>query len=483
MQWSDTKVAAGRAAMRRRRSPGQWLRQADRRALLVAGDAAAAMLAVVTALRLWTLTASQNFDGASFAAQLGWIFVLVPVWLVLNLDLYSPRALASWAATTGRLAANAGVALALYLVLFFVAPRDLLPRLVVVYFVLAAMAYGLAWRRVFVWLLALPVFRQRLIVVGAGWAGEVIAATLAEHRPREYAVVGFIDDDPTRHQQRVAGLPVLGGPSALLPAVRAHGASQVILAIVGELNPNTFQALLECQAQGVPVQRMSLLYELVTGRVPIDHLDADLMVRAFIEGAERSPIFRVGKRVFDVVAGLAGLLALAVVTPLIAAAIRAESRGPVFYGQTRMGQGGRLFTLWKFRTMVPEAEADGRPRWADAKDDRVTRVGRWLRRYRLDEAPQFWNVLRGELSLVGPRPERPEFVAELEKEIPFYRVRHLVKPGLTGWAQVNYGYSATVAAAAVKLQWDLYYIKHRSPWLDIVILLQTVGVVLSGRGT
>jgi exopolysaccharide biosynthesis polyprenyl glycosylphosphotransferase len=310
-----------------------------------------------------------------------------------------------------------------------------------------------------------------------------MASTLARYRPQEYLVVGFIDDDPAKHHESVAGVPVLGGAADLMTAVRAQGASEVILAVSGELNPNTFQALLECQALGVPVQRMSSLYETVTGRVPIDHLDAEVMVSSFIELADRSPLYRAARRLLDVIGGTLGLALVAGLLPFIAAAIWLESRGPIFYGQTRLGQGGRLFRLWKFRTMIAEAEADGRARWAEPKDARVTRVGRWLRRYRLDEAPQFWNVLQGELSLIGPRPERPEFVAALEQEIPFFGVRHLVKPGLTGWAQVNYGYSATVADAAVKLQWDLYYIKHRTPWLDLVILLRTVGVVLSGQGT
>ena len=459
------------------------LRLSDRRVLLLLGDVLTALVAVLCALWLWTFTSGDVFAWPFLRAHAGWIVVLAPAWLLLNLDLYSPRNVNSWTALTGRLLRNAGLALGLYLVLFFLAPRDLLPRLVILYFIAGAFLLGLAWRWLYLRLVVSRYLQRRALVVGAGWAGEVMASTLARFQPREYRVLGFIDDDPAKHGQTVEGVPVLGGAAALLPAARAHAATEVILAVMGELQGATFQALLECQAAGLPVLRMSSLYEEVTGRVPIEHLDADLMAHSFIETADRGQAFVLAKRLADLGLALVGLTVLAGLLPCVAAAIWLESRGPVFYGQTRMGQGGRLFTLWKFRTMIPEAEADGRPRWADSHDERVTRVGRWLRRYRLDEAPQFWNVLQGHLSLIGPRPERPEFIAELEREIPFYRARHLVKPGLTGWAQVNYGYSATVADAAVKLQWDLYYIKHRSAWLDIVILLRTIGVVLSGQGT
>lgn len=457
------------------------LARVDRRALLLLGDALVAVVAVVIALWLWTFTSGARFDWPYLWLHAEWL-ALVPVWLLLNFDLYAAQGWPSGPSMIRRLGATSGLALGLQVVVYFLVGPAVLPRLLPFYFVACAFVLGAGWRGLFARLLAAATFQRCAVVVGAGWAGQVIADTLAHYAAREYRVAGFIDDDPAKHNQVVAGRPVLGGSNALMSAVQAQGATVVILAVMGELRGATFQALLECQGRGVPVLRMSSLYEQVTGRVPIEHLDADLMVATFIEQAERGRLFLACERLGDLLAAVVGLAALSVLLPFIAALIVLESRGPVFYGQTRMGQSGRLFTLWKFRTMVPEAEADG-ARWAQVNDERVTRVGRWLRRYRLDEAPQFFNVLLGQLSLIGPRPERPEFIAALEREIPFYRARHLVKPGLTGWAQVNYGYSATVADAAVKLQWDLYYIKHRSPWLDFVILLRTVGVVVSGRGT
>ena len=462
--------------------PGR--RTTDRRVLLILGDVLATSAAVLIALRLWTLTGGQRFGWPFVWNNLGWIALLVPAWLLLNLDLHAPQVSSTWMAMAGRFVANTSLALALYAIVFFVAPRGLLPRLMILYFIGGALLLNLAWRRLYVALFASAFFRRPALVVGAGWAGEVLVEALARSQLKDYRVVGFIDDDPKKQGRVIAGVPVLGGRQALLPALRAQQGAEVILAIKGELQAATFQTLLECQALGVPVVRMAALYEQVTGRVPLEHVDADLMAASFNndEVTLRS-WFDMRKRVIDVLGGLAGLAVMLCLLPFVAAAIRIESPGPVFYRQVRLGRSGRLFTLYKFRTMVAEAEADGQARWADPNDDRVTRVGRWLRRYRLDEMPQFWNVLLGDMSLVGPRPERPEFIAALEHEIPFYSARHLVKPGITGWAQINYGYSATVADAAVKLQWDLYYIKHRSAWLDMMILVRTVGVVLAGKGT
>jgi lipopolysaccharide/colanic/teichoic acid biosynthesis glycosyltransferase len=206
------------------------------------------------------------------------------------------------------------------------------------------------------------------------------------------------------------------------------------------------------------------------------------LVTSFIDRVRLDSGFLVAQRALDLAGGLAGLALLVLLLPWVALAIRLASTGPVFYRQVRAGPRGRTFRLLKFRTMIDGAEADGLARWASAGDARVTRVGRFLRRTRLDELPQIWNVLNGDMSLVGPRPERPELIALLEQKIPFYRARLLVKPGLTGWAQINYGYGRSVEDAQVKLQYDLYYIKHQSLWLELTILLRTVEVVLGMKG-
>jgi lipopolysaccharide/colanic/teichoic acid biosynthesis glycosyltransferase len=225
---------------------------------------------------------------------------------------------------------------------------------------------------------------------------------------------------------------------------------------------------------------MQAVYERLTGRVPVEHAGNNLHL---ILPTDRDPnrAYLLLKRATDLAVGALGCLITLAVLPVIALAIWLEDAGPVFYRQTRVGRGGRPFTLVKFRTMVQHAEQDG-PQWAQEADERITRVGRVLRRLHLDELPQAVSLLRGEMAFIGPRPERPEFVAELEAVIPFYRARHAVRPGITGWAQVNYRYGSSVEDALVKLQYDLYYNKHCSLFLDALILVRTLGLVLTLRG-
>jgi exopolysaccharide biosynthesis polyprenyl glycosylphosphotransferase len=228
---------------------------------------------------------------------------------------------------------------------------------------------------------------------------------------------------------------------------------------------------------------MQLLYEEVLGRVPVEHLGNKWLPLPFWNHASTPTFYRLVKRLVDIALGLAGLLILALLFPFVALAIKLESRGPVFYRQERLGRGGKSFQITKFRSMVTNAEQQGKAVWATRDDPRITRVGKLLRRTRLDEFPQVLSVLKGDMSIIGPRPERQQFVDQLQEEIPFYRARLSVKPGLTGWAQVKYRYGSTKEDALVKLQYDLYYIKHQSLLLDLLIILRTIKVMLAFKGT
>jgi len=218
-----------------------------------------------------------------------------------------------------------------------------------------------------------------------------------------------------------------------------------------------FKGLMDCQELGMRITLVPLLYEEITGKVPVRHIGESWPAALPLGHASTGSLFSVCKRAMDVTISLLGLAALLVLFPLVALAIYVDSPGPIFYAQERVGKGGRTYRLVKLCTMVPDAERDGRAVWAREKDPRVTRVGRILRATHIDELPQFINILKGEMSVVGPRPERQEFVAELEKQIPFYRLRHAVKPGMAGWALVKHGYSSSVEDALTKLQYDLYY--------------------------
>jgi exopolysaccharide biosynthesis polyprenyl glycosylphosphotransferase len=323
---------------------------------------------------------------------------------------------------------------------------------------------------------------RRVLVMGAGANGQTLAKMYSEMNPPPFNLVGYIDDDPKKIGKDFDGYRVFGSSGQLLSLIEELNITEVVVSVTGEMRGQTFQTLLDVQESGTEVMRMQTLYEDLLGRVPIHHLESDWVLRSFIDEARVSSFYLIGSRILDIIGSIVGLAIFLVLFPLLALAILLDDGWPVFYSQPRLGKGGVDFDMVKLRTMVKDAESDGQARPAEENDPRVTRVGNILRITRLDELPQFWNVLRGEMSIVGPRAERAELVNKFQKQIPFYRARLLAKPGLTGWAQVNYGYAATVEDTEVKLEYDLYYIKHRSILMDIVIMLRTVGTVLGRKG-
>ena len=321
---------------------------------------------------------------------------------------------------------------------------------------------------------------RRVLVLGTGNEAESVERVLRDPASRGLQFVGFL---PTSDEDTpaVASDQIVASRGAVVDVVDELGVNEVIVAVRerrGGVLP--LRELLDCKMRGVKVYDLSTFYERVRGQVRIDTLKASWLIfgDGFRQGFWRSLV----KRCFDLAASLVLLVLALPVMMLTALAILIEDGGPVFYRQLRVGQNGRQFKVIKFRSMRTDAEKDGRPRWAQSNDDRVTRVGRLIRKLRIDELPQLFNVFMGEMSLVGPRPERPFFVDQLTGEIPFYAVRHCVKPGVTGWAQVRYQYGASVDDAVQKLQYDLYYVKNHTLLLDIVVLAETVRVVLTGEG-
>ncbi|MCX9156915.1 TIGR03013 family PEP-CTERM/XrtA system glycosyltransferase [Niveibacterium sp. 24ML] len=325
-----------------------------------------------------------------------------------------------------------------------------------------------------------PIWRRRILVIGTGDEAVAVDQSLRNLSSRGLSVVGFY---PAANNDavEVSGHRVLPASESLLEAVRSHNVNEIIVAVRERRGGSmSLKQLLDCKLAGVKVLDLSSFYERVRGQVRIDALKASWLIygEGFRQGWVRSTI----KRTFDLVVGTFMLISALPVMLVTAIAIAIESGLPIFYTQERVGRGGRVFRVIKFRSMRTDAEKDGKPRWASAKDDRVTRVGRIIRKTRIDELPQLLNVIRGDMSLVGPRPERPYFVDQLARDIPFFAVRHSVKPGLTGWAQVRYQYGSTVDDAVQKLQYDLYYVKNHSLFLDVLILAETVRVVLTGEG-
>jgi sugar transferase (PEP-CTERM system associated) len=268
---------------------------------------------------------------------------------------------------------------------------------------------------------------------------------------------------------------------ALMQTVREQNVDEVIVALTERRSGSTpLRELLDCKLMGITVHDINSHFEKRLGQIRIDYLYAGWLIfgDGFNQGLMRTAI----KRVFDIFSAALLLVVSAPAMLLAAVAIRLDSPGPALYRQERVGKNGKNFVIIKFRSMRTDSEKDGTPRWAAADDDRVTRIGRIIRRTRIDELPQLFSVLKGDMSLVGPRPERPFFVEQLTQEIPFYSVRHSVKPGVTGWAQVRYQYGATVEDSQEKLQYDLYYVKNHALFLDLQIMLETVRVVLTGKG-
>jgi exopolysaccharide biosynthesis polyprenyl glycosylphosphotransferase len=338
-----------------------------------------------------------------------------------------------------------------------------------------------------------PWFQQRALVVGAGKAGQVLISAIQAapandanpYRGTGYQLVGVIDDDPARRGEMIEGVPILGDHRAMVQLAKTLRVNEIILAITHRhaIADELFDALLHCREAGLRVTMMATVYERLTGRVPIDHVGRDLEAVLPTGDNAGERLYQLTKRLVDIVSAIVFLTLMSIMIIPIAICNAKDSPGPLFYKQRRVGQGGKIIEVYKFRSMRPDAEKGTGAVWAKKNDDRITSIGRILRKHRLDEMPQFINVLKGEMSLIGPRPERPEFVNALSLMLPFYRARHAVKPGITGWAQIRYGYGSTNDDSHVKLEYDLYYVNHASPVLDTMIILQTLPVMLLGKGT
>jgi exopolysaccharide biosynthesis polyprenyl glycosylphosphotransferase len=314
---------------------------------------------------------------------------------------------------------------------------------------------------------------ERVVILGRGPAVDVAEEEILRRHDPGIDLIGFLDQADAPATQR----ELLGTFKEAAEIAKRHGVQRVLVGNSAQLSNSELLALRKAD---VKIQHLSEFYEQFTGRISVENLSSpDLFVTSAAgTGIGNSVI----SRLIDLVVASLGLLLAAPLCLLTALAIKLESRGPVLYRQERIGRNGHVFTLVKFRSMRTDAEAASGPVWAQGDDTRITRVGRWLRKLRIDELPQLWSVVRNDMSLVGPRPERPFFVDELERQIPHYRQRLIVKPGVTGWAQINYSYGNTVDDAFIKLQYDLYYVKHRSIALDIAILLRTIKVVALQRG-
>ncbi len=323
-------------------------------------------------------------------------------------------------------------------------------------------------------------WKVRVLLLGAGPLAKELSRALIQDHAASYEVVGCLDRSGERCGESFGGTRIIGTFGQLFEAVERHRVGLLVVCLEDRRAALPVQTLLDCKALGLSICDGHDLHEDLSGRFAIDLLKPSTLI--FSDGFRRRVFAMSVKRAVDLLVSFVGLAAMAPLMAFVGMLIKLDTPGPVFYRQTRVGMRGMPYRILKFRSMRQDAESHGAALWAAADDPRISRVGRWLRKWRIDEIPQLINVLKGEMSLVGPRPERPVFVQDLRQTIPYYDLRHTVRPGITGWAQVRFRYAASAQDAHVKLQYDLYYVKNLSFLLDLRVLTETIRVVLLGEG-
>jgi sugar transferase (PEP-CTERM system associated) len=363
---------------------------------------------------------------------------------------------------------------------FYMFPALKLGRGVSVIALPIALTLMVGWRVSIHWLLGHPDFGERILIVGSGNLAVEVAREVLDRPDAGYRIVGFVGTDADLIGKSLINPRVIGTTEELDAIVKREHIDRIVVAMGERRGQLPTNKLLQLSLAGqVNIEEGASFYERITGRVSLNMVRPSWLI--FSGRGRSTKIAEVARNVVHWLVALIGAILSLPIVLVTAVLIKLESKGPIFYRQERVGKNGRTFVLAKFRSMRVDAEASG-PVWASKKDDRTTRVGRIIRKVRVDEIPQFWNILKGEMSFVGPRPERPHFVAQLAEEIPFYEQRHLIAPGLTGWAQIKYPYGASIEDARQKLQYDLFYIKNHGLFLDAIIMFETIKIILFGRG-
>lgn len=459
------------------------LRISERRLLLMLGDALSVAAAVMIALYIWSYVGEVDFTLEFIVPQVYWIFVLLILWLMLASanDFYELPVAADRLVSLQRLAGITLQMIVVYLVIFFFSPREALPRLFIIYYGVASFALIAVWRVLNPALIGWASVARHILIIGADDSTTALIEAIQESGEDAFSILGIISE-PNDVGKLVSGVPVIGDGKDLINFVLRDRVTELVITSIPDLSGDIFRGVMQAYEHGAALTPMPIVYERLTGRVPVKYVRNNWATVLPISGSSIFNPYPFLQRVTDIVLALIGLFIFAFMLPFLALIIRLDSRGNIFYDQVRTGRNGRPFRIIKFRTMVQDAEKDTGAVFSHQGDPRVTRVGRIMRKSRLDELPQLINVLKGEMSIVGPRPERPEHIDRLTQKIPFYRTRLVIRPGVTGWAQVQYDYGADDIDAEVKLEYDLYYIRHQSLALDVQIMIRTAGKMLRMSG-
>jgi sugar transferase (PEP-CTERM system associated) len=440
---------------------------------------------VIVLATLIAAAARLGAENVSIATAVGQAVVIAAVLQIAlhYCDLYDPRTLSDRRDLLIGLLRALGATSVILALLYAWLPGLVIGRGVFMIASVMIIALVAGWRIAFEWFSLYVAPAERLLIVGTSSAAVALARELFERRSElGVHIVGFIDSDPAKVGAPLINPGVIGTIDQIPFIVHGQHVDRVVVSLTDARGKLPMGQLLDMKINsGVRFDHLASVYEQYTGKIAVENLRPSWLI--FSEGFHKSRALSLFKRLLDIVAAAAGLVLAGPIMLLVAIAVRLNSAGPVLYSQRRVGKDGRLFTIYKFRSMLPNAEALTGAVWATEKDPRVTRVGRFIRRSRLDELPQLWNVLIGDMSLVGPRPERPEFVSSLSEQIPFYGQRHVVRPGITGWAQIRHRYGSSVDDAMQKFQYELFYIKHMSPAFDMFIILETVKTVLVRSGS
>ncbi len=450
--------------------------------MVVEGMVIVLSLLCAAKLRFWNDPAdlAQYVSFPDFALQSAIVVAVCLACFYYN-DLYDLREGSGSVDSVLRVEQSLGAAILLLGLLYFLAPSLLLSRGVFIIGMTLATASVAGSRKLLdrVWQLTGPT--QRVVILGTGELALELARELTRRGDLSLKLEGFVGAAPMeRAGEKIFGFPVLGSVTEIEAIATKRAISRIIVALDDRRGVLPTRELVTLRVQGVRVEDAPSALAALTGRISLRRLNSSWFV--FSEGFHRSKWNELLKRMLDLSAGIVGLVFSLPIMAVVALAVRLDSKGGVIYRQTRVGRKGKPFQVLKFRSMRVDAERQNGAQWASENDPRVTRIGRFLRTYRLDELPQFVNVIRGDMSFVGPRPERPCFVTELRKTIPYYDERHSVRPGITGWAQVEYFYGSSVEDAFNKLEYDFFYLKNMSVLFDLAIIFQTIRIVMRGQG-
>jgi exopolysaccharide biosynthesis polyprenyl glycosylphosphotransferase len=465
------------------------LRFLFRRYILIVVDILLILMALFVYLRFFHSSALSDYH--NFIDNLTWIILIVLLWFFYSylFNLYKLKNVDRIFLTIRNTVFTALLTGITYLFIPFLSPTLPENRFPAFVLIAAMVILVLIWRMCYAAFFRHPILNKTAIVVGAGYTGREIVRTLLHipsiyHRTA-YRIFGYIDDDPAKQGKVYDQVKVLGNSNLLVTYANRLHVNELILAIPETENVSglLYTEILRCEQSGMNVLQATELYEDLTGKVMVKDKGGMFYLTNPYSIVHSDNFYQLINRIMNILCGVLAAILIIVILPVVWIGNLMFSRGPLFYTQERVGKNGRLFHIIKFRTMIVDAEKLTGPQFASKGDERITRVGKFLRRTRLDEFPQFINILKGEMNLIGPRPERQYFVEELSKKIPFFPLRNSVKPGLTGWAQVKHTYAAGVDDSLIKLQYDLYYIKHRSLLLDLQIILKTIAVILKFKGT